>query len=97
MEIHVIKPTRDVLKKLRVCAYARVSTSDDEQEDSLENQIEHYKDFIQSNPMYEFVKVYYDFGISGYKEKRSGFQEMMQVHIEIRTKYRHRSKSCERA
>ena len=78
MEIQVIKPSRDIIKKMRVCAYARVSTSDDEQENSLENQMEHYMDLIKSNPMYEYVKVYYDFGISGFKEKRSGFQEMMQ-------------------
>ncbi len=78
MEIYVIKPTKEDGRKLRVCAYARVSTSEDEQENSLENQMEHYREFIQSNPMYEFVKVYYDFGISGFKEKRPGFQEMMQ-------------------
>lgn len=78
MEIHVIKPTNTVKKKLRVCAYCRVSTAASEQENSLENQMSHYEDLIKNNPMYEFVKVYYDFGISGFKEKRPGFQEMMQ-------------------
>lgn len=78
MEIHVIKPTKEVAKKLRVCAYCRVSTEAEEQENSLENQIEHYKRMIQNNPDYKFVNVYYDFGISGFKEKRPGFQQMLQ-------------------
>ncbi len=60
-----------------VAAYCRVSTDHDEQEDSLENQIRHYRDEIKANPEYEFVNVYYDFGISGYKEARPGFQKMM--------------------
>ena len=78
MEIHVIKPTRVELKKLRVCAYCRVSTIATEQENSLENQRSHYEELIRNNPRYEFVDVYYDFGISGFKEKRPGFQRMMQ-------------------
>ena len=32
MEIHVIKPTKEAAKKLRVCAYCRVSTEAEEQE-----------------------------------------------------------------
>lgn len=78
MEIHVIKPSVDVDKKLRVCAYCRVSTIEEEQEHSLENQMGHYEEMIRSNSKYEFVNVYYDFGISGFKEKRPGFQKMMQ-------------------
>lgn len=77
MEIQVIKPTKASFRKLRVCAYCRVSTEDDEQENSLENQVSHYEEYIKNNPMYEFVNVYYDFGISGFKEKRPGFQQMM--------------------
>ena len=78
MEIHVIKPTKKHVSKLRVCAYCRVSTEAGDQENSLENQVRHYEEYIKKNPMYEFVNVYYDFGISGYKEKRPGFQQMMQ-------------------
>ena len=62
----------------RVAAYCRVSTDHDEQEDSLENQIAHYENEIRSNPNYEFVEVYYDLGISGFKEKRQNFQRMLQ-------------------
>lgn len=45
---------------------------------SLENQKSHYESIIRSNPDYEFIGVYSDFGISGFKEKRPGFQEMMR-------------------
>ena len=79
MEIHVIKSKKNIeRKKLRVCAYARVSTEAEEQENSLENQITHYKELINNNINYEFINVYYDFGISGFKENRPGFQKMMQ-------------------
>ena len=77
MHINVIKPKGPEKGKLRTCAYCRVSTDHEDQENSLENQISHYEEVIRSNPEYEFVKVYYDFGISGFKEKRPGFQEMI--------------------
>ena len=37
-------------QKLRVCAYARVSTASDAQEDSLDNQSITYERLISSNP-----------------------------------------------
>lgn len=77
MKIHVITPTSETPEKLRVCAYCRVSTESEDQENSLDNQRKHYEVLIQSNPDYEFVNVYYDFGISGFKEMRPGFQQMM--------------------
>lgn len=79
MRIKVIKAKPMLInKKQRVCAYARVSTDSLEQEGSLENQIEHYRTLIESNPEYEFVGVFTDQGISGYKEKRPGFQAMLE-------------------
>lgn len=78
MEIQVIKPKLErENKKLRVCAYARVSTEADEQENSLENQMATYEELIKANPAYEFVGLYHDFGISGFKEKRPGYQKLM--------------------
>ncbi|MCR5355778.1 MAG: recombinase family protein [Lachnospiraceae bacterium] len=77
MKISIIESKPKLLKK-KVAAYCRVSTEHDEQEDSLENQISHYENEIRSNPDYEFVEVYYDFGISGFKEERPGFQRMLQ-------------------
>ena len=66
-------------KRLKVCAYARVSTEASEQENSLENQVSHYTEMIQANPAYEFAGVYADFGISGFKESRPQFLKMMPL------------------
>lgn len=78
MRIKVIQPIAQEKKKLRVCAYARVSTDSQKQEDSLENQTSTYERIIQSNPEYEFVGVYADQGISGFCENRPAFQEMIE-------------------
>ena len=78
MQVIVRKARPEKARKLRVCAYCRVSTDADEQENSLENQIGHYEDAITSNPEYEFAGVYHDFAISGFKEKRPGFIRMME-------------------
>ena len=77
LEIQVIKANKNEKEKQRVAAYARVSTEHDEQADSLENQIRYYEDYIAANPDYTFAGIYHDFGISGFKEKRPGFQKMM--------------------
>lgn len=77
MRINVIEPKKAEKKKLKVCAYCRVSTEAEEQENSLDNQRDYYENLIKSNPAYEYVDVYYDFGITGYKEKRPGFQKML--------------------
>ena len=41
--------------KLRVAAYARVSTDTEEQLNSYTAQCNYYRDLITSNPDYEFV------------------------------------------
>ena len=63
--------------KIKTAVYARVSTKAERQGDSLENQIEHYTKVIGDDPRYDLVEIYYDFGISGFKEKRPGFMRMM--------------------
>ncbi len=64
--------------KLRVAAYARVSSDKDEQENSFDNQVAQWNDVIDKNPNYEKVDVYTDEGISGTSvKKRDGFQRMM--------------------
>jgi len=58
-------------RKLKTAAYARVSTGQAEQLESLSAQVEHYTDYIKSNSDWEFAGVYIDAGISGTKaEKR---------------------------
>lgn len=45
---------------LRVTFYARVSTDQDEQINSLENQVQYYTELIQSKPNWKFVPGYVD-------------------------------------
>lgn len=65
--------------KLRVAAYARVSTDSDEQLESLKAQREHYENYIKTNPQWEFAGLYFDEGISGTKkEKRPELLRMIR-------------------
>lgn len=65
--------------KLRVAAYCRVSTDNDEQATSYEAQVEHYTEFIQKNPEWEFAGIYADDGISGTNTKnRDEFNRMIE-------------------
>lgn len=65
-------------KRLRVAAYCRVSTDEERQLDSFENQVEHYEQLIAQNNRYELVKVYSDEGISGCSTRsRKGFRSMI--------------------
>ena len=60
MKIHIIQPTStkqsatepNQTKKRRVAAYARVSTLDEEQLNSYENQITYYTNYIKSCLLY---------------------------------------------
>jgi len=64
--------------KLRVAAYCRVSTDSDEQATSYDAQVEHYTEFIQKNPEWEFAGIYADDGISGTNtKKREDFNRMI--------------------
>lgn len=54
-------------KRIRVAAYARVSTDSNEQLLSLETQKEHYESYIKSNSGWEYAGLYFDEGISGTK------------------------------
>lgn len=64
-QVQVIQPIQQQPKRLRVAAYARVSTKSNEQLHSMSVQTEYYEDLIQKNPNWEFVGVYADEGISG--------------------------------
>lgn len=67
-----------VSSKVKVAAYCRVSTDQEEQLNSFENQKEYYTRYIKSKPMYEMVGIYADEGISGTSvKKRKGFQKMI--------------------
>lgn len=65
--------------KLRVAAYCRVSTDEEEQASSYEVQIEHYTSFIQGNPEWELAGIFADEGISGTNtKKRAEFNRMIE-------------------
>ncbi|MCD8160971.1 MAG: recombinase family protein [Clostridiales bacterium] len=66
-------------KKIRVAAYCRVSTLNEEQEESFETQKAAYENLIDSSPNMELAGIYADHGISGGSiKKRKQFQRMMQ-------------------
>ena len=65
-------------KRLRVAAYCRVSTDEERQLGSFENQIEYFTNLIRENGRYELAAIYSDEGISGTSvRRRPGFQAMI--------------------
>ena len=77
-QITVIRPLKESAKRIRAAVYARVSVKSERLCDSLENQIKHYRETIGADPRYELIEIYYDYGISGFKSSRPGFQRMME-------------------
>ena len=76
----IVIPAHDelVARKLRVAAYARVSSSSEDQLNSYRVQNQYYSELISSNPDWEMVDIYADEGITGTSiEKREDFQRMM--------------------
>lgn len=64
---------------LRTTYYCRVSTDSDVQLNSLENQLDYYRNLIKANPNWEFVEGYYDEGITGVIiTKRDDFKRMIR-------------------
>ena len=64
---------------LRVTDYARVSTDHLEQKKSLQNQVEHFEQYIKENPNWTYVKGYVDDGITGTSDiKRDNFMKMIE-------------------
>ena len=57
--------TAQAVQKLRMAAYCRVSTDQEEQLLSYENQVNYYTNYISENPLYEYAGTYADEGISG--------------------------------
>ena len=66
------------LYRVRVAAYARVSTDTEEQANSYEAQVDYYTNHIQNNPQWEYVDVYADQDRTGTSTKgREGFNRMI--------------------
>lgn len=66
-------------KKLKVAAYARVSTNRDDQLISLNAQKNHYEKYIKAKPNWEYAGLYFDEGLSGtHMEKRNGLLKLLE-------------------
>jgi site-specific DNA recombinase len=76
---HTRKSKDEEKPKLRVAAYCRVSTDSEEQATSYEAQIEHYTNYIKSNPEWELAGIFADEGITGTNtKKREEFNRMIE-------------------
>ena len=70
-------------EKLKVAAYARVSTNTEEQNSSYEAQVSYYQNYIEGKPEWIYVDVYADEGISGMNTKRrTSFNKMINDALE---------------
>lgn len=66
-------------RRVMVAAYARVSTSEEDQLISLEAQKVYYEEYIKSNPEWLFAGLYYDEGITATKVRgRFGLIDMLE-------------------
>ena len=68
------------ITKLKVAAYCRVSTDEEEQETSYEAQIGYYTEKIRNNPEWTLAGIFADEGISGTQaKKRPEFLKMIKL------------------
>ena len=86
MQVEVIKKDIDKYNKhvfnpnsiLKVAAYCRVSTGSQEQKDSYESQVRHYRDTIKSRENWVYVDIYADEAMTGTLDyKRTDFLRMI--------------------
>ena len=74
-----LQQTAVVTKQLRVAAYCRVSTKEEEQASSYEAQCEYYTDKIMSNKEWTMAGIFADEGITGTStKKRTEFLRMIR-------------------
>ncbi len=76
--------TQEEIKKaakcLKVAAYCRVSTDEEEQKNSYQAQIEYYTDKINKNPKWQMAGIFADEGITGTQaKKRPEFLKMIRL------------------
>lgn len=71
---------RNPYQQLRVAAYCRVSTEQEEQQNSYQVQISYYTDLINRKKEWTLVKIFADEGISGTQaKKRPEFLKMIRM------------------
>lgn len=77
MNIQEIPTTRK--EKPRVCAYVRVSTDSEAQEDSFAFQSNYWQRRFESDESVEYIGLFSDEGIGGaFMKKRDGLKRMFQ-------------------
>ena len=102
--ITVIDPHVLERAKLRVAAYARVSSDSTDQRNSFAAQVEYYTQFIQNHSDWEFVDIYADEGITGTRaDKREDFQRLIadcragkidRILVKSLSRFARNSKDC---
>ena len=71
---------KQATKCLKVAAYCRVSTDEEEQKTSYQAQIEYYTDKINKNPEWQMAGIFADEGITGTQaKKRPQFLKMIRL------------------
>lgn len=79
-EMRVIPARPAWPQRLRVAAYARVSTEHERQLSSIAAQVSYYSHLIQSTPGWDYAGVFIDEGITGTSTKhRDGFKHLMDT------------------
>ena len=67
-------------RKLRVAAYCRVSTEEEEQHSSFDVQVKYYTEKIMNHPGWQLAGIFADEGISGVRTKnRTEFNRMIEI------------------
>ena len=85
MEVEIIKAkdsfdafsTAKKFERLRVAAYCRVSTDDEDQIKSYNSMVKYYTDLIDNNKQWVSAGVYADRAITGTKDNREEFQKLI--------------------
>lgn len=78
--INIAEEVKNAHKQLRVAAYCRVSTKQEEQLNSYEVQRNYYTEKINSEPKWTLVDIYADRGITGTStKKRDEFNRMIRT------------------
>ena len=79
VKVTVISPTDQEKARLRVAAYARVSSDSKDQLSSYLAQVDYYTHHIWENPDWELADIYADEGISGVStNRREQFKKMIK-------------------
>lgn len=79
-EVSIIRARKpQIAHKLRVAAYARVSSDSTDQQNSFAAQVAHFTELIGKNEDWELVDVYADEGLTGLRaDKRDDFQRLLR-------------------